>query len=199
MPTPMPAPSSSGLAKAGAAAADAERQAAIVATSIAAPSRSMPLAPPRGRDPVAEQDVEDEQHAVGEGEDIAQRLARDPHFGQHVNAGDREGEGRQVAAGAQAEGGDSDRAEKLDRTHGRERQPGDRLVEDRVHGREHDPERHDDATVPRAAGRPGSARAGARARTPHPRSRCAARRRRVVRCRRTAAPRRTGRDSGRRR
>ena len=60
---------------------------------------------------------------------IAQRLARDPDFGEHVNPGDREGEGRQVAAGAQAEGGDGDRPEKLDRADGRERQPGDRLVE----------------------------------------------------------------------
>ncbi|MCF3946902.1 hypothetical protein L2A60_09440 [Acidiphilium iwatense] len=103
---------------------------------------------PARRDAVAEQDVEHEQRAIGEGEDISEHLAGKANFGEHMDAGDRQDEGGKVAPGARARGGDGDGAEELDGADGGERQTRDGLVENHVHDRQNHAERHDNTLVP---------------------------------------------------
>ncbi len=98
-------------------------------------------------DPVAEDDVEHETGAVGEGEDETQRLARDPGIGQRGNAGDRQHQGSQISLGAGSGGGQHDDPEELDGPHCGERDPVDGEVEERVHGRENGAEREQEATL----------------------------------------------------
>ena len=66
-----------------------------------------------GRNAMAEHDVQNEQRAVGEGEDIAQRSGRQPHVGQDRDAGDGDHQGGEIARRPDAESGETDRAEKL--------------------------------------------------------------------------------------
>jgi DNA-binding Lrp family transcriptional regulator len=88
-------------------------------------------------DAVPEQDVKHEPRTVGEGEQVAQRLAGELRRGQDgYPAGQRQGE--HVAAGPCADGGQDHRAQELDRAHGRQRQPVDGEVEQQVHRGEDD-------------------------------------------------------------
>jgi hypothetical protein len=94
------------------------------------------------RHPMAEQDVEHEQRAVGEGEDEAERLTGDADRGDgdHARRGEEQGSG--VAPGPRAGRGQDHGAEELDRAHRGQRQPVHRQVEHRVHDREHQAHRH---------------------------------------------------------
>ena len=97
-------------------------------------SRRGPAVRVAGGDPVAEDDVEHEPHAVREREHEAQRLAGDPDVGERHDARDRQHEGQQVAPGPRAGRRQHHDAEELDGADGRQRQPVDREVEERVHG-----------------------------------------------------------------
>jgi hypothetical protein len=85
------------------------------------------------RDPVAEDDVEHEQGAVGEGEDEPERLPGEADHGDRGDAGRGEGEGPGVARCPRPRGGQDHGAEELDRAYRRQRQPVGCEVERRVH------------------------------------------------------------------
>jgi hypothetical protein len=89
-------------------------------------------------DAVPEQDVQHEPRTVGEGEQVAQRLAGDLHRGQDGYPADSQQQGEDVAAGPCADGGQDHRAQELDRAHCRQRQPVDGEVEQHVHRGEDD-------------------------------------------------------------
>jgi hypothetical protein len=94
------------------------------------------------RHPMAEQDVEHEQRAVGEGEDEAERLTGDADRGDGDDARRGEEQGSGVATGPRAGRGQDHGAEELDRAYRRQRQPVHREVEHRVHHREYQAHRH---------------------------------------------------------
>jgi hypothetical protein len=89
-------------------------------------------------DLVAEDDVQHEQRAVGEGEGETERLTGDADRGDGDDArrGEREGSG--VTPGPRPGGGQDHGPDELDRAHRRQREPGHREVESRVHDGEHD-------------------------------------------------------------
>ncbi|MEA2730814.1 MAG: hypothetical protein QOF70_5289 [Acetobacteraceae bacterium] len=96
---------------------------------------------------MTQHDVGHEQHAVGEGEQVTQRLTRDPHVGQRMYARHGKQKRDQVAARPHAPGSDCDGAEEFDGTHGREWQPGNGFVEQNIHRREHHAKRDDGRLV----------------------------------------------------
>ena len=102
MPTPIAAPSSSGSVSAGRASRMPIGNEKTAAISIAAREPVDAGRAAIGRDAVAEHDVEHEQRAIGEGEQVAERLARDAHVGQQIDAGHRRDQRREIARRAQA-------------------------------------------------------------------------------------------------
>jgi hypothetical protein len=95
------------------------------------------------RHPVAEDHVDHEQGAVGEREDEPERLSGQADHGDRGDARRGEDEGPGVARRPRPRGGQDHRAEKLDRAHGRQRQPGHREVEGRVHQGQRHAEGHE--------------------------------------------------------
>jgi hypothetical protein len=90
---------------------------------------------------VPEHDVRHEQRAIREGERVAEGGAFESHVGEDGHAGDGDDECHDVARRAQAQGGQQDGAEELDRTDRAERQLPDREIEDRIHRGEDDAQR----------------------------------------------------------
>jgi hypothetical protein len=88
-------------------------------------------------DPVAEHDVQHEQHAVGEGEGEPERLPGQPDRRDGGHAPRRQREGGGVTRGPCPGGGQDHGATELDRAHRRQRQPVHREVERRVHQGQH--------------------------------------------------------------
>ena len=207
-PTAIPQSQPARMGEGGTAPPRPNGVATTAATSMAAPSWSMPLIAPRVPslllpsgvgvgDPVAEDHVEHEAGTVGEGEHEPERFADDPEVGQRGDTADRDDQGEEVAAGAGPGGGQDDDAEELDGADRRQRQPVDGEVEQRVHRRQHGPqadqhqrwrglERRDQPPRPAPEGED-HRRAG----DPQPGDAQHARRGR------TGAPRRTARGSGR--
>ncbi|MFW8643645.1 hypothetical protein ACOJBO_17495 [Rhizobium beringeri] len=74
------------------------------------------------RQTMAEHDIEHEQAAIDEGEQIAERRSREPNLRQEEHAAHREQQGGDVAWAAHRDGGKPDRPQKFDRANRRERQ-----------------------------------------------------------------------------
>ena len=126
--------------------------------------RGEPVEPRALRHAVPEHDVEREEARVGEREGEAERLAREPHAGEQVDADDGQRERGRVAPRPRAERGQRDDRQELDRGDRAERQPVDREVEAAVHHREHGAEREQQsarAAAPTAAARRTARRAAA--------------------------------------
>ena len=139
-PTANAAASNAGWVNAGMAARDPDRRGQH-GRHEHRDAEPVDRAPPVARigvgDPVAERDVEHEQRAVGEREQVPERRAGQPQVGEREDAGDREREGDRVAPAADPRRGQHDHAEELDRADRGQREPGDREVEGGVHQRQH--------------------------------------------------------------
>jgi hypothetical protein len=83
---------------------------------------------------VAQHHVQHEQHAVAEREHEPERLAPEPELRDRGDPGGREQQRERVAPGPDPERGEQHRAEELDCSHGGQRQPVHRQVEQAVHG-----------------------------------------------------------------
>src|SRR6266540_4626346 len=132
-PTPMPAPSATGSSNAFAAPKPPIGVIATAAISIAAASPSIRSRAALRETRVREHDVDREQGGVGEREGDAERRGREPDVGEDVDAGNRQCECDAVAAITDAQGGEQDHRQELDRGDGAQRQSVDREVEDAVH------------------------------------------------------------------
>jgi hypothetical protein len=84
-------------------------------------------------DAVPQQDVQHEPGAVGEGEQVPQRLPGELHRSQDGYPADGQHQGEHVAAAPCAGGGQDDHAQELDRAHRSQREPVDGEIEQRVH------------------------------------------------------------------
>ena len=88
-------------------------------------------------DAVSQNDVEYEQSAIGKGKQQAQGLAAELHLSQQPASRCRQDHCCDIAAAVYAYRGQYDRADKLYRSHGAQRQHRDRQVEADVHRPQH--------------------------------------------------------------
>ena len=108
---------------------------------------------------VAEHDVADEQRAVEEGPEQAERIIRPSDIDQAKHADDRDGERDEVAPASQADERHADGGDEFDRRDQRDRQPVERQIERTVHhgqaGAEREQQGPDAGSALRKTPRPG--------------------------------------------